>query len=154
MLDMLKKRFEENPARHPETDWAYVEKRLRENPEAAAVLRRMEESSNGSPSKIMVPASGRSKKFRQRRKVVFPEPLGPRIAVTSPLFTSRSIPSSTVWVSKAFFTSRISSIMPVHLRNCSASSLPGAAARSGSCRRSGRSGLPPHTAPAAHTPAR
>ena len=48
MLDTLKKRFEENPARHPETDWAYVEKRLCENPDAAAVLRRMEES-GGEP---------------------------------------------------------------------------------------------------------
>ena len=48
MLEILKTRFHENPGRHPELEWEYVEKRLRENPDALEVLRRMEES-GGEP---------------------------------------------------------------------------------------------------------
>ena len=43
---------------------------------------------NGVPSDF-------SKKFRQRSIVVFPLPLGPKMATTSPLFTSRSMLLST-----------------------------------------------------------
>lgn len=45
---------------------------------------------------VIVPASGCSSRFMLRSNVVLPEPLGPIIATTSPGFTSRSIPCSTV----------------------------------------------------------
>ena len=51
MLEILKVRFHENMNRHPELEWEYVEKRLRENPDALEVLRRMEES-GGEPDTI------------------------------------------------------------------------------------------------------
>ena len=57
--------------------------------------------SNVSPSKVMAPPSAVSRKFRQRSSVVLPDPLGPRIATTSPrpsiqreFFTECSV----VWV--------------------------------------------------------
>ena len=37
-----------------------------------------------TPSKIICPLDGFSNKFRQRKKVDFPEPLGPIILTTSP----------------------------------------------------------------------
>ena len=43
-------------------------------------------------TKRSVPSSARSRKFRHRSSVVFPEPLGPSMATTSPLFTRRSTP--------------------------------------------------------------
>ena len=53
MLERLKVRFRENPERHPGIEWAEVEKRLRERPEALECLRRMEES-GGEPDVIGV----------------------------------------------------------------------------------------------------
>ena len=46
-------------------------------------------------SNSIVPPSDFSKKFKQRSIVVFPLPLGPKMATTSPLFTSRSMLLST-----------------------------------------------------------
>ena len=51
---------------------------------------------SSSPRKIR-PAVGISSRFRQRRSVDFPEPEGPMTHTTSPLATSRSTPSRTVW---------------------------------------------------------
>ena len=51
MLEKLKTRFQENRMLHPELDWAYVEKRLREAPSALETLQRMEES-GGEPDTI------------------------------------------------------------------------------------------------------
>lgn len=51
MLETLKTRFLANTARHPSVEWAEVEKRLRENPDALAVLQRMEDS-GGEPDVI------------------------------------------------------------------------------------------------------
>ena len=48
-----------------------------------------------SPSKKILPAVGFSSRFTQRRSVDLPEPLGPRIATTSPRWTSRSTPFKT-----------------------------------------------------------
>ena len=48
MLNILKTRFEQNPARHPDLTWAEVEQRLLAHPEALAVLERMEET-GGEP---------------------------------------------------------------------------------------------------------
>src|SRR5262249_5929836 len=45
------------------------------------------------PSTRTSPESGRSRPTRQRIRVVFPEPLGPRSPYTSPRRTRRSIPS-------------------------------------------------------------
>ena len=53
MLKLLKKRFLENPDRHPNLDWQAVEKRLRNDPKALAVLQRMEET-GGEPDVIGV----------------------------------------------------------------------------------------------------
>src|SRR6202162_1765049 len=43
----------------------------------------------------MVPSLGSSMKFKQRRIVLFPDPLAPMIAMRSPRFTSRSTPLTT-----------------------------------------------------------
>ena len=51
ILETLRNRFYENMALHSELQWALVEKRLREAPEALEVLRRMEES-GGAPDTI------------------------------------------------------------------------------------------------------
>ena len=51
MLAILKQRFAENGSRHPDLDWAEVDLRLKENPDALAVLRRMEDS-GGEPDVI------------------------------------------------------------------------------------------------------
>ena len=51
MLERLKTRFQENRMLHPELQWAYVEKRLREEPSALEILQRMEES-GGEPDTI------------------------------------------------------------------------------------------------------
>ena len=51
MLERLKTRFQENRMLHPELDWAYVEKRLREAPNAFEILQQMEES-GGEPDTI------------------------------------------------------------------------------------------------------
>jgi hypothetical protein len=51
MLNILKERFEKNPARHPDLDWARVEACLRQNADALAALTRMEES-GGEPNVI------------------------------------------------------------------------------------------------------
>src|SRR5699024_9673957 len=57
-----------------------------------------------SPSKVICPSSAISKKFMQRSRVVLPEPLGPRIATTSPLLTLKETPLSTCSPPKDFFT--------------------------------------------------
>ena len=51
MLTILKTRFLENMTRHPGMDWADVERRLLEHPDALEVLRRMEET-GGEPDVI------------------------------------------------------------------------------------------------------
>ena len=51
MLDILKKRFEENMQRHRGLSWAEVEDRLKKSPDALAVLKAMEES-GGEPDAI------------------------------------------------------------------------------------------------------
>lgn len=51
MLAILKNRFLENTARHPELSWETVEARLKENERALAALRRMEDS-GGEPDTI------------------------------------------------------------------------------------------------------
>ena len=51
MLTTLKTRFLENMTRHPDMDWAAVERRLLEHPEALEILRRMEET-GGEPDVI------------------------------------------------------------------------------------------------------
>ena len=44
MLEVLKKRFEENMDRHPGLAWEDVEARLKENEEALNIIGRMEKS--------------------------------------------------------------------------------------------------------------
>jgi len=51
MLAILKKRFHENPARHPDVSWEEVEARLAADAAALGTLRRMEES-GGEPDVI------------------------------------------------------------------------------------------------------
>ena len=51
MLEILKKRFQENMVRHPELRWEQVEKRLQGNEKALAALLAMEES-GGEPDAI------------------------------------------------------------------------------------------------------
>ena len=51
MLEILKKRFEENRHRHVGLEWTDVERRLLSDTEALAILRRMEES-GGEPDTI------------------------------------------------------------------------------------------------------
>ena len=58
MLELLKKRFHENMTRHPGLDWETVEQRLREDPDAFEVLRRMEES-GGEPDTLGFDEAGR-----------------------------------------------------------------------------------------------
>ncbi|MNT33884.1 hypothetical protein D3C72_1698320 [compost metagenome] len=53
-----------------------------------------------SPTLIRPPL-GSSSRFRQRSRVVLPEPLGPMMATTSPGSTVRSMPLSTSWPLKA-----------------------------------------------------
>ena len=62
MLDILKTRFDENKERHPDLEWAEVENRLHGNPEALAVLQRMEES-GGEPDVIGYAEDGESLLF-------------------------------------------------------------------------------------------
>ena len=51
MLNILKTRFHENMTRHPDMDWAAVELRLIDRPDALEILRRMEET-GGEPDVI------------------------------------------------------------------------------------------------------
>ena len=51
MLTILKTRFLENMTRHPGMDWADVERRLIDQPDALEILRRMEET-GGEPDVI------------------------------------------------------------------------------------------------------
>ena len=51
MLEILRTRFFENRHLHPGLDWAEVESRLRENPGAVEILRKMEES-GGEPDTV------------------------------------------------------------------------------------------------------
>lgn len=53
MLEILKKRFQDNKALHPDLQWADVEFRLSNEPNAIEVLRKMEES-GGEPDTIGV----------------------------------------------------------------------------------------------------
>ena len=61
-------------------------------------------------SKVISPLSACSRKLIQRRRVVFPEPLFPRTAITEPFSTLKSTPFNTsfdpnfLWI---FFTSSI-----------------------------------------------
>ena len=59
MLEQLKKRFNENPERHPELSWEEVERRLAAAPEALTVLQRMEDS-GGEPDALTRGADGGS----------------------------------------------------------------------------------------------
>lgn len=51
MIEILKKRFEENMNRHPDLEWASAEQRLKEHPEQLEILKRMEDS-GGEPDTI------------------------------------------------------------------------------------------------------
>ena len=51
MLNILKTRFLENRTRHPDLDWADVERRLLQDPDALEILRCMEET-GGEPDVI------------------------------------------------------------------------------------------------------
>ena len=51
MIETLKTRFQENRTRHPDLTWECVEVRLRESPDALAILQRMEDS-GGEPDVI------------------------------------------------------------------------------------------------------
>lgn len=53
MIELLKHRFLENMVRHPNLDWAVVEKFLRNNPKAIQTLRLMEES-GGEPDLLQL----------------------------------------------------------------------------------------------------
>ena len=55
-----------------------------------------------SPFTLITPVSGRSRKFRQRSRVVLPEPDEPMIASASPCSRSREMSFNT-WVSPKFF---------------------------------------------------
>lgn len=61
-IEVLRKRFSEHPERHEGVEWDAVERRLRERPEAAAVLQRMEET-GGEPDVILLE--------EERGKIVF-----------------------------------------------------------------------------------
>lgn len=51
MIELLRNRFFENMARHPELDWNDIEKRLLAAPEAVTILEAMEES-GGEPDVV------------------------------------------------------------------------------------------------------
>ena len=51
MMELLRKRFEENRSRHPDLAWETVEKRLKDQPAALEILKRMEET-GGEPDTI------------------------------------------------------------------------------------------------------
>ena len=57
MLQILKTRFEENRARHPDLQWTDVEERLLAHPNALMVLKRMEDS-GGEPDVIALSEDG------------------------------------------------------------------------------------------------
>ena len=56
MIEVLKKRFSDNPSRHDGIDWLYVEERLAENKEALDILKEME-ATGGEPDVIGVEES-------------------------------------------------------------------------------------------------
>ena len=58
MIEILKKRFEDNMIRHPELNWEGVAARLRENDRSLAILKKMEES-GGEPDAIGLDEEGR-----------------------------------------------------------------------------------------------
>ena len=58
MLEILKQRFADNMPRHPELDWAEVERRLSGDPRALEVLGKMEET-GGEPDVVGFDATGR-----------------------------------------------------------------------------------------------
>src|SRR5574344_2503533 len=66
-------------------------------------------STSTSPSMVMRPLSMVSRWFRQRKKVLLPEPDGPMTATTSPRANSRLIPRSTGVLAKRLqmFSARI-----------------------------------------------
>ena len=51
MIELLEKRFLENPARHPNLSWEYVRTRLMESADSIEILQRMEET-GGEPDVI------------------------------------------------------------------------------------------------------
>ena len=51
MIELLEKRFSENPARHPNLSWEYVRTRLLESADSLEILKRMEET-GGEPDVI------------------------------------------------------------------------------------------------------
>ena len=51
MIELLEKRFLENPARHPNLSWEYVRTRLMESADSLEVLKRMEKT-GGEPDVI------------------------------------------------------------------------------------------------------
>ena len=56
---------------------------------------------NGAPSSnVIVPCSGISSAFKQRKKVVFPEPEGPKMTTTCPFSMFKSIPFKMVFSPK------------------------------------------------------
>ncbi|WP_251137040.1 DUF4256 domain-containing protein [Exiguobacterium sp. s193] len=54
LLKQLETRFKEQMQRHPDVDWKEVERRLREQPDALAVLKRMEQT-GGEPDLVTNP---------------------------------------------------------------------------------------------------
>ncbi|MCY1376264.1 hypothetical protein D9M69_637420 [compost metagenome] len=52
---------------------------------------------SGRPSQMISPALGRSSRFRQRRKVLLPDPLEPIRVITSPGLATSETPLSTWW---------------------------------------------------------
>ena len=82
--------------------WNTIEERRR-NFNSSALLILLLKSMVKLPSvNANTPFSGRSSKFKQRKKVVLPEPDGPRMATTSPLLISKSMPFNTWWPLKLF----------------------------------------------------
>ena len=57
IMEILEKRFRANPERHPLTEWKTVADRLRDRPEALAILERME-ATGGEPDVIAEDAEG------------------------------------------------------------------------------------------------
>ena len=62
LLTTLRKRFEENPQRHPDLSWNSVEKKLRKNPAALKTLYWMEES-GGQPDMVVLEDETKSYRF-------------------------------------------------------------------------------------------